>query len=227
MTNWASIDTCPNCNAGNPSDAICCIKCGGNLATLRETLKSDRLRNVELAMAKDRAKAALLAKKYFKPISAMHVDDFGEYKIWEYDLRCSKGSDETWLRPIKKYPAKTMVNRIIGIPVILNNNKEVYGIISNIDTHDPICTQHLLQLSLFIGNDLFHLCRYWEEGLLGREGPKALSNKLHLHVDEVFPISYDLSQYVTGDELSIKNVIESAPQRRLSREDVFRIFINP
>lgn len=73
-------------------------------------------------------------------------------------------------------------------------------------------------ISLKKGDEWFHLARYFDSEY-GRYGPEQLAGFLGLPVDEVFPISYDISLIAEGNEDVLKGQFHSEPLERLSRDE--------
>ena len=49
--------------------------------------------------------------------------------------------------------------------------------------------------------------------------------KLGLKLDDVFPISYDVSGCCIGDAAALAGVIESDPKDKLSQDEIFRLIV--
>ena len=131
-----------------------------------------------------------------KRVDKLTPRDLEEFPVWAYTN--SDRPDETVVRPIKRFPVKSLTCRVVGTRVRLHNETEVWALIGNVDASNARLTQHFLTLSVFQSRRWFTLARYHDIDA-ARRGPKALAAFLKLTVARVFPISYDLSRVCTGD----------------------------
>ena len=85
-------------------------------------------------------------------------------------------------------------------------------------------TEHFLTLSIERDARWFTLARYHD---LDRteNGPHALARFLGLSIEEVFPISYDIRQYVNGEAAALSGYIHEEPRERLSRTEIIRMAV--
>jgi len=155
-----------------------------------------------------------------KPVESLTPKDLEEFPVWEYDLdnEADDGRDETWVRPVTKYPVKDLGNRIISATVTLRNGIRMLGCFSNIALGSLDSTREFLTVSLWHQGQWIDLARYFDADY-ERRGPQALSQQLGLTVDEVFPIFYDISEHAFGLETVLRGSIEAEPKRRLSEEE--------
>jgi hypothetical protein len=155
-----------------------------------------------------------------KPVHTLTPDDFVKFPVWEYDLdaETSEGRDETWVRPVRRYPVTYLDNRVIGTSVLLNNGTRMTACLSNIALRKPESTREFLTLSLWCQEHWLDLARYFDVDY-ANEGPAAVALSLGLTVDDVFPIRYDIAQHAKGAESVIRGVVESQPKRRLTEDE--------
>ncbi len=81
-----------------------------------------------------------------KPIEALTVADIEKHPVWQYandDI-----SSETIVLPFNDLPARSLAGMIIGTQVTLANGSVVWALIANIDTENPVSTEHFLTLSV-------------------------------------------------------------------------------
>ena len=83
---------------------------------------------------------------------------------------------------------------------------------------------HFLSLSVPSQGEWFHLARYHDSDY-AENGPVALAQLLGLTVAEVFPITYDLTSYVSGEASALKGTILAEPRERLSRDEIISLAV--
>lgn len=152
-----------------------------------------------------------------KPVHQLTPEDFRLSPIWEYDLDEEAGDErgETWVRPVERDPETDLANKVIGVPVALNNGTRMFACLVNIVLCSEAATREFLTLSLWHNGDWIDLARYFDVDHV-RRGPKALSEQIGIPIHEVFPIRYDISEHVQGAEAVVRGVIHLEPTHRLS-----------
>jgi hypothetical protein len=158
-----------------------------------------------------------------KRVEALTVADLERFAVWKFT-----NSDEELqgmgVRPVRKTPVKSLDGCIIGTQVRLANGAFVWATLCNIDPVNPHSTQHFLTLSVCRDSRWFHLARYHDFDSNER-GAQALAAFLELAVDEVYPISYDISQYYIGESAALVGIIEKEPRERLTRDQVIALAV--
>jgi hypothetical protein len=152
-----------------------------------------------------------------KLVETLGVSDFVANPVWEFINNDALG--ETAVRPVEKIPVENLDGRIIGIHVRLANGKAVWASIGNVDIADPRATEHFLIISIENAGQWFHLARYHDIDYEKR-GPEALARFLGLPVHEVFPISYDFTQYVRGEAASLSGTILKEPREKRTQSEL-------
>jgi hypothetical protein len=155
-----------------------------------------------------------------KPAESLTVADFKAHPVWEYLNDDEIG--ETMTQPVEKLPVETLDNRLVGTQFRLANGLEVWGLVGNFDVKNPRATQHFLTLSIERGGKWFYLARYHDIRFTS-EGPEALARFLGLGVDDVFPITVDVRQYVRGDPAALTAIVLKEPQERLTDAERFAL----
>ena len=158
-----------------------------------------------------------------KRVEALTVADFKRFPVWTFTNN-DEELEGMGVRPVRKTPVKSLDGCIIGTHVRLANGAFVWATLCNIDPVSPHSTQHFLTLSICRNSRWFHLARYHDLDRNER-GPKALAAFLELPVDEVFPISYDISQYCIGESAALVGLIEKEPRERLTRAQVIALAV--
>jgi hypothetical protein len=158
--------------------------------------------------------------KSSKPAGSHTVADYRQWPVWEFAK--SDGPHETDSHPVKRLPVRHLAGRFIGLQVRLANGKLVWASLGNVDVNSERRTRHFLLLSIHRARRWFHLARYFDIGRASR-GPEALAEFLNLAVAEVFPIKYDLTKYVVGDDGILKSHVEQEPSERLARKELVKL----
>ena len=156
-----------------------------------------------------------------KPVGDLTVEDLTRHPVWEFDLASETrpGSDETWVKPIEDLPVTKLENAIVAATVRLSAGLVVPGLLGNIALFSPRRTREFLDLTLFHENRKYWLARYFDADFDTR-GPTGLAAFFGLSLDEVFPLSYEISRdAVVGDEEVTSGRILAEPRQRLSNEE--------
>jgi hypothetical protein len=142
--------------------------------------------------------------------------------VWEY--ADGTDADSTWVRAVKSVPVESLIGKVVGQRVRLANGELMWALIGNLDAHDSGLNEHFVTLSIESGGKWFHLARYHDHDS-ARRGPEALSHFLSLKVDDVFPIYFDVREYVKGSGEALTGTVERVPRNRLSRADLIALSV--
>ena len=156
-----------------------------------------------------------------KPVTELTVEDLTRYPVWEFDLEYESedGQDETWVKPVKELPVTDLSNRVVGIQARFTGGATTYALLGNIDLRHLRKTQQFLTISLLIGDSYwFPLARYHDSGY-ARNGPQALARYMNLSLEEIFPISYDISNIARGLDAVVRGSIPAEPVERLTDDE--------
>ena len=156
-----------------------------------------------------------------KTFPSLQVSDLEQNPIWEFIY---EDSDEVSVFPVCELPVSTLSGRLVGTRVRLGNGNLVWAMIMYLDANRPHKNQHYITLLIENGNQWFTLSRYWDEDY-SRNGPEALAQFLGLSIYEVFPIDYDVRDYVVGDPAALVGTVSMEPKERLSEEEIIRMAI--
>jgi len=147
--------------------------------------------------------------------------DLSQHPVWEYTE-----DDGSILRPIPILPVDSLLNCIVGTKLRLNMGKEVWGIISNLNTRSVKKNQHFLAVWIEQDGAWFELARYHDVDYCKRS-PDKLAEFLGIPKDEVFPIKYDVSKHVAGSQDAVVGLIQAEPAVKLSQQDLIRLALEP
>jgi hypothetical protein len=154
-----------------------------------------------------------------KPVEKINVTDISNYPVWEYAT-----NGETIVRPVCDSTVNSLQNRIVGTIVKLANGKRLWAILSGISLKDRRSTEHFLTLSIEKDGAWFHLARYFDVDY-DKRNPRRLAEFLGLHVSDVFPIEYDLSEVVDADVVLLKGSVPFEPKEKLSEDELMELAV--
>ncbi len=137
--------------------------------------------------------------------------------VWKYALDAEVELGETAVRPVTEIPVHDLPNHIVATKVRLANGTFLNAILGNIDLQNVKSTQQSMVLSVERDGEWFHLANYYE--FYKEMGPDGLAKFLGLPVEEVFPITYDISKVAIGAPEVVKGTIPKEPPERLSDEE--------
>jgi hypothetical protein len=152
---------------------------------------------------------------------SLQVPDLKAFPIWESII---DHEADVSVFPVKDFPVSSLLGRVVGTQVTLGNGNQAWAIIMNLDTTDARKNRHLVQLEIERDGKWFFLDRYWDVEY-PRSGPDALAQFLGMAVDEVFPITYDVRQFVEGNPPALVGTITREPEERLSRDQIIRMAV--
>lgn len=157
-----------------------------------------------------------------KRVESLRINDIRKHPVWEYVNDDKLG--ETVVRPHDQLPVRNLNGRVAGTRIHLANCSHVWALIGNVDTHNPRLTEHFLTLSVYRNRRWFVLARYHDFDY-DDHGPAALASFLEMSIDEVFPISYDLSEVAEGDPAALIGRILKEPRERLPRAELIAMAV--
>lgn len=153
-----------------------------------------------------------------KPVSELDVRDLADSPVWEFVLD-DDGGGETAVRSVQQTPVDTLSNRLVGAQVWLHNGMSKWAVLSNLTLRESRRTQHFRTLWIENDGEWFEMARYFDVDY-ERRGPHQLAAFLGLRVDEVFPISYDISHIAVGSPGVLRAEIEARPPERLTEDEL-------
>jgi hypothetical protein len=161
-------------------------------------------------------------RRPFKRAEDLRAPDVEAFPVWEFVNNDEIG--ETVVRPVKTAPASNLRGRLVSTQVHLACGKTVLAQLGNIDSNNPKATKHFLQLIVFQSGKRFILARYHDFNW-NSQGPQALADFLGMRIEDVFPISYDVSRFSTGDPAALVGKIEAEPRERLTRPEIIALAV--
>jgi len=142
-------------------------------------------------------------------------------QVWQFT---TDDEDETVVRAIKRLPISTTSGKIFATRISLGSGERLWALLGNLDARDAQMNEHFATLSIERGGHWFHLARYHDPEYLDH-GPDALAKFLGLTVDDVFPISYDVRNYVRGNPRPLAGSILKEPLVRLTRSQIIAMAV--
>jgi hypothetical protein len=157
-----------------------------------------------------------------KPFPLIQVSDLEKFPVWE-DILDDEADDPSAF-PVTQMPVSSLERRFVAARVKLANGNLLWAMIFNLDVASPRKTDQFIQLRIERHGEWFWLARYWDVDYK-RSGPKALATFLGLSVDEVFPITYDVREYVKVDSSALVGQVPKEPRERLPREEIIKMAV--
>ena len=157
-----------------------------------------------------------------KQINELSISDIERFPVWKFANLDDKYGE------FSIYPVRTPVNNlkgcVVGTRIRLVTGLEIWSLIGNIDVSNPRLTHHFLSLSVISDGIWFTMARYHDFDS-NKRGPIALANFLGLSVDDVFPITYDISQFCVGESTSLTGLIEKETREKLTRAELIALAV--
>ena len=157
-----------------------------------------------------------------KRVEALTVNDLQANRVWKFTNDDKRG--ETVVGPVKRLPVRNLTGKLVGTQVTLANGNVVWALIGNVVPENARMTEHLLTISVENHGNWFTLSRYHDPDH-ERNGADALARFLGLNVDDVFPISYDISAAAKGNINALVGRILKEPRERLARSEIIAMAV--
>ena len=158
-----------------------------------------------------------------KKVEELTPADLAAFPVWEFGDEDGPLGD-TAVHPVELLPVDDLSCRIVGTEVVLSNGQRYCASLGNVDLTDYKWTQNFLVLSVWAPGGWYHLARYRDPDF-ERRGPSGLAAFLGLSVEQVFPISYDISKVCIGDPSVIVGQIPQVLSDLISEEDSMRLLM--
>lgn len=157
-----------------------------------------------------------------KSVDALRAEDFQTSPVWRFSPGGEVDGDETFVLPVKRTPVSDLGGKIVGTQVVLANGLSVWAMIGNVKANNSRMTEHFLSLSLEREGHWFHVARYFDFYFEAR-CPEEAARFLGMHVDDVFPVVYDIRKWVKGDAAALAGKVLKDPPERLELEELMAL----
>jgi hypothetical protein len=159
-----------------------------------------------------------------KAVSELVVPDLLQNPVWKYEN--DDRSSEMLIGPVSQLPVDSLVGCVVGAAVSLSSGRILMGLLGNVDVSNRRASDHFVTLSLFREDGaVFHLARYHDFDA-AQQGPQQLAEFLNLSVCEIFPIAWDISQFVTPSVSVSDGLIPENPPERLSQDQLIKLALS-
>ena len=148
-----------------------------------------------------------------KHVDSLDEVDFRQYPVWQFSYE-----EEMYLFPIQNLPVHSFRNCLVGLDGVLASGVKLFAILTNVDLENVAATSQFLSAQFSLDGERIKLARYFDDDWESK-GPRALAARLGLKVEDVFPISFDLSPYTEVEVRASKLSIEARPVLRLSEDE--------
>lgn len=152
--------------------------------------------------------------------------DLEEYPVWCF-VPPPSGSDsegEWALSPKKKLPVRNLDGCVVACKAKLNSGDLIWVLLSNVNLTRPELNQYIVEISFLMNGEWFELARYHDFDASER-GIKQLTQFLNKKIEDIYPISYDISQFCIGDHRSLVGNIRYEPDPYLTRDEVIALTV--
>ena len=157
-----------------------------------------------------------------KIIDRLTVQDFSKHPVWRFENNDAENPNDRRVRPVLELPVKSLTGCLIGTQFLLRNGTNKWAVLSNITVTNPRKSKHFLAAWIENHGKWFELARYFDVDYK-RRGPQQLALFLDMLVDEVFPISYDVSPFVQGNVDALRGQIEKDPKEKLTEDQIIAL----
>lgn len=149
--------------------------------------------------------------KNFKPaLAALTVADLQRHPVWEFGNY--SGQSECELAPVTDIPCLEMTGRLVGTEFRFADGNSCLGVLGGVTPNCPEYAEFLLSISFTKNGEWFHLSNPHQFDY-ARFGPPQLAAFLKKRIDEIFPISFDISEFVIGHPSAVRGTINEKPSR--------------
>jgi hypothetical protein len=162
-----------------------------------------------------------------KPADKLTQSDWKKYPIWTFDLgnEGKPGRDETWMVPVKELPVTDLGNCGCQANASLACGRLVTAVLRGIslkdDPKEGVLWENFARLrsaanrqkpakelrySIWVKENwwIWHKESFLSLGDFKSHTPADLAKTLDLSVEEIFPITYDISVYAIGPDTITK-----------------------
>jgi hypothetical protein len=156
------------------------------------------------------------------------IEELKQQHVWEIEMDDEINKDGSFMTPVSNLPVNSLENRLVFLDVCLANGLKVAGLLGNVCLNDVEANEEFLSLSVESNGEWYHLDKYFgvmynSTGPRGG-GPAGLCQFLGLEANEVFPISYDISDIAVGPVEITEGMIPMEPKRRITQRERASLF---
>jgi hypothetical protein len=119
---------------------------------------------------------------------------------------------------VRRLPVRCLGNRVAATTLSLSNGQRLFGTLDNVSLDHPPATRQFIGVSLYVGGNDLQLQRAQTPTFPCVNAP-GIVRALGLRVEDVFPLSYDLTGLAVGHAEVIRGTIPAERPERLSGED--------
>ena len=159
-----------------------------------------------------------------KQVEDLTVSDIETWPIWEF-TNAHEHISETVVRPVTRIPVTSMAGRLVATRVRSASGDLFLAQLGNIDLKDPRSTEQFLTISVIRNGQWFTMARYHDIES-DKRGPSALALVLGMSVDDVFPISYDISEFCSGNPAVLVGTLHKEPREKLTEAELTRLAVS-
>ena len=160
-----------------------------------------------------------------KIIDRLTVQDFLKNPVWQFRNSDAKNQNDRRVRPILDLPTKSLAGCLVATQIRLANGMKKWAVLFNITVTNPRKSKHFLTVWIENHGKWFELARYFDVDY-ERRGPQQLALFLDMLVDDVFPISYDVSPFAQGDVDAVTGQIEKNPKEQLTEDEIIALTLS-
>lgn len=159
-----------------------------------------------------------------RPVESLTPADAMQHHVWRFvpDEMLSETIDETFVVP-ESEPVDSLDSKVILTEVALANGNMFPAMINNVFANDRKKTQIFIDISLFYMGIWFDIPRVIDSDY-SNEAVVKIADALGIEVDDMFPIHYDLRQYVIGEGEGLFGNFTPVDQN-FSDEDLARLLV--
>jgi hypothetical protein len=160
-----------------------------------------------------------------KIIWRLTVQDFLNHPVWRFENIDGKHQDDRRVRPVLNLPTRSLTGCLVGTQVQLADGSNRWAVLSNITVTNPRKSKHFLTAWIENQGKWFELARYFDVDYT-RRGAQQVAVFMNKLVDDVFPISYDISLLAEGDVDALAGRIEKESKEQLTGDEIIALTLS-
>ena len=148
-----------------------------------------------------------------------------KYPVWEFLNDDEHPLGDTAMQPVSDLPTRQFDGRIFGTIVTLADGSLFPATIADLNFGPKKYRSHFRSLTLFAKGKRFHLANYFQLRYQ-EQGPAALAAFLGKTTEEVFPISYDISDIAVGPSDVVRGQFKAEVKDPIPRHRLMEITVS-